>query len=167
MSRVRVGRVGVAGPVACGPSELYARACLVADLPGYRGHSPAEPRGRAVSRQSSVDTIHNQRNSLRDRTDSSSRLLTSLLPVPTAPSADDTLSISPALEGMSYSCNPPACDLDHNRNGFAIYRYTLVNLIRIILLRPAEGKGTRYYNNRHNKFNETLFEIKCKKIPQK
>lgn len=47
---VRVGTVGL--PVACGRSELYARACLVADLPGYRGHShsPAEPRGSAECR---------------------------------------------------------------------------------------------------------------------
>lgn len=63
---VRVGTVGL--PVACGRSELYARACLVADLPGYRGHSPAEPRGSAECRHCT------QPEKL------SSRLLTSLLP---------------------------------------------------------------------------------------
>lgn len=96
---VRVGTVGL--PVACGRSELYARACLVADLPGYRGHSPAEPRGSAECRHCT------QPEKLSPRPH---RLLFSTLDL--SPPDHATLSISSALEGMSmalsYRCNSPA-----------------------------------------------------------
>lgn len=96
---VRVGTVGL--PVTCGRSELYARACLVADLPGYRGHSPAEPRGSAECRHCT------QPEKLSPRPH---RLLFSTLDL--SPPDRATLSISSALEGMSmalsYRCNSPA-----------------------------------------------------------
>lgn len=98
---VRVDTVGL--PVACGRSELYARACLVADLPGYRGHSPAEPRGSAECRHCT------QPEKLSPRPH---RLLFSTLDL--SPPNHATLSISSALEGMSmsmplsYRCNSPA-----------------------------------------------------------
>lgn len=90
---VRVDTVGL--PVACGRSELYARACLVADLPGYRGHSPAECRHCT------------QPEKLSPRPH---RLLFSTLDLSSPDHA--TLSIFSALEGMSmplsYRCNSPA-----------------------------------------------------------